>query len=191
MARGSKISVLGLYSYDKTLFDEMVIPESVDRSVLINNLLMECAEFECLYPDSDFMKSAIGQWSLKEVETWKILNEMLSQANPLDDINVTETEHHDYMKKETGSDKTEGESTSQVNGWNDGMVDRNKTTDSNTRTPNLNNSDVGDRVKTIKGLSSKYLKQDLIRKEIELRTDFDIDDIIIDEFKNRFCLLIY
>lgn len=191
MARGSRISILGLYSYDNTIFDNMIIPDSVDRSVLINNLLMECSEFECIYPDSDFMKSAIGQWSEKEIETWNILDDMLSQTAPLTDINVTETEHHDYLKKETGSDKTEGESVSQVNGWNDGMVDRNKTNDSNTRTPNLNNSDVGDRVKTIKGLSSKYLVQDMIRKEIELRNDFSIDDIIIDAFKNRFCLLIY
>lgn len=191
MARGSIISVLGLYIYDKTLFDEMVIPESVDRSVLINNILMECAELECLYPDAEFMKSAIGQWSLKEIESWNIIDDVLSQKNPLHDINVTETEHHNYLKKETGSDKTEGESVSQVNGWNDGLVDRNKTNDTNTRTPNLNNSDVGDRTKTITGLSSKYLKQDLIRKEIELRTDFSIDDVIIDAFKNRFCLLIY
>lgn len=191
MARGSRISVLGLYTYDNTLFDEMVIPDSVDRSVLINNILMECAELECLYPDPDFMKSAIGQWSLKEIDTWNIIDDVLSQKNPLDDISVTETEHHDYMKQETGTDQTKGESISQVNGWNDGMVDRNKTNDSNIRTPNLNNSDVGDRVKTIKGLSSKYLKQDLVRKEIELRTDFSMDDVIIDAFKNRFCLLIY
>ena len=72
MARGSRISLLGLYTWDNTIFENFMIPSSVDKDVLVNNLLMECAELEVLYADSDFMKNAIEQWSKKELNKWKI-----------------------------------------------------------------------------------------------------------------------
>lgn len=199
MARGSTISILGLYSYDDSIFDGFVIPESVDKDVLIKNILMECAEFEILYPDADFMKNAIEQWSMKEIEKWNKMNEILMVSNPLNDIDITETTIHDITKHESGNESnvigSKSQSINQVNGWNDGLSDRNKINDeensTSTRTPDLTNTDIGERVKTIKGLSGKYLKQDVILKEMEIRNLFNIDDIIIDEFKQRFCLLIY
>ena len=76
MARGSRISLLGLYTWDNTIFDNFMIPSSVDRDVLINNLLMECSELEVLYTDSDFMKNAIEQWSKKEIDNWNRIEEL-------------------------------------------------------------------------------------------------------------------
>lgn len=191
MARGSRLSLLGLYTYDSTLFDNFNLPSTINKSMFINNLLMECAEFEILYPDSTFMKSAIEQWSLNELDKWNKISELLQSDTPLQDINIEEITHHDFTKNETGVDKTVGNSLNKVNGWNDGLVDRNEIQDSNTRTPNLTNTDVGDTIKNIKGLSSKYLKQDIMLKELELRKLYALDDIIIDDFKTRFCLLIY
>lgn len=215
MARGSRISILGLYTWDDTLFEKFVIPSSIDKNVLVQNLLMECAEFEILYPNPKFMKDAIEQWSMKELDKWNKMNEILSSSNPLNDVNLTEITTHDFEKHETGTDTkketgtdtnvfhSESESTNQVNGWNDGLSDRNKVSDeedstntrtpnlTNTRTPNLTNTDSGEKIKKISGLSGKYLKQDVILKEMKIRNLFNIDDIIIDDFKNRFCLLIY
>lgn len=192
MARGSRISLLGLYTWDNTIFENFMIPSSIDKNVLVNNLLMECAELEVLYADSDFMKNAIEQWSKKEIDNWNRIEELFKyNESPLNDIDITETTTHDYVKNESGSDKTISQSINQVNGWNDGLVDRNKIDDSNERTPNLTNTDKGTQTKTIKGLSSKYLKQDVMIKELQFRKLYDIYDVIIDEFKSRFCLLIY
>jgi len=192
MGRGARLSLLGLYSFDNSIFDNFVIPNGMNKDMLLQNLLMECSELEILYPDSDFMKNAIGQWSLKELDKWIRMFELLSSnTNPLNDIDIVETTNHDFTKNETGTDMTTSESLNKVNGWNDGLVDRNKVNDTTTRNPNLTNTDSGEKVKTIKGLSSKYLKQDVIFKELELRNLYNIDDIIIDDFKTRFCLLIY
>ena len=191
MARGSRISILGLYKYDNSIFDNFHIPSSIDKDVLINNLLMECAEFEVLYPDAEFMKNAIEQWSLKEIENWNRMNDVLGSMSPLEDINIVETTNHDYIRNESGSDKTMSDSINKINAWNDGLSDRNQIHDSSERTPNLTNTDKGLKTKTISGFSSKYLKQDVIIKELELRNLYQMDDIIIDDFKNRFCLLIY
>lgn len=192
MARGSRISLLGLYTWDKTIFDNFKLPASVNKNVLINNLLMECAEFEILYPDSNFIKNAIEQWSNKEIDNWNYIEELFKyDKSPFSDINITETTTHDTVKKESGIDKTVSQSTNQVSGWNDGLVNRNKIDDRNERTPDLTNTDKGTSTKTIKGSSDKYLKQDVLIKELNLRQIYDLYDLIIDGFKNRFCLLIY
>ena len=80
MSNKSWLSILGLYNWDNTIFDNMVLPEDFtadDKTTLINNLLMETAELEVLYTDPDFMKNAIEAWSAKEVYTWTRLYEAM------------------------------------------------------------------------------------------------------------------
>ena len=64
------LDLLGIYKYHPTLFDELVIPEALDKEVLTDNLLMESAEMEILYPEADFLQSAIGSWSKKMIGVW-------------------------------------------------------------------------------------------------------------------------
>lgn len=66
----ARLDLLGMFKYHPTLFDSFVIPEGLDKEVLTDNLLMESAELEVLYPDADFMESAIGRWSQKMLHVW-------------------------------------------------------------------------------------------------------------------------
>ena len=56
MARGQILSIIGLYNYDESLFNDMSIPDTIDRDTLVNNILMECGEFELLYPSWDIYR---------------------------------------------------------------------------------------------------------------------------------------
>ena len=69
----STLDLLGLYNYHPSLFDEFDIPEQLDKTVLTENLLMESAEMEVIYPDADFMQMAIGSWSRKMLHVWEEL----------------------------------------------------------------------------------------------------------------------
>ena len=40
------MSILGLYQWDNTIFDAMVLPDQIDKTTLINNILDESAEQE-------------------------------------------------------------------------------------------------------------------------------------------------
>ena len=64
------IDLIGMYTYDKTLLDLLVIPQALDKEVLKDNLLMEAAELELLYTDPNFLKMAIGAWSRKQLPVW-------------------------------------------------------------------------------------------------------------------------
>lgn len=65
------LTLIGLYKVDETLFDQMILPDMIDRDTFINSLLMKTGEFELLYPDLDFMKDYIGVWSKKWYQTFQ------------------------------------------------------------------------------------------------------------------------
>ena len=65
------LSLLGLYQYDNTIFNELVLPEGMDKQLYINNLLMETAELEVLFSNPATMRSVIGIWSSAHLDSWK------------------------------------------------------------------------------------------------------------------------
>ena len=74
MSRGVRLSVLGLYKSDSGLFSEMVYPSGFsadEKQTTVGNILAECAELECLFPDPDTMKTMIGLWSKLNISAWE------------------------------------------------------------------------------------------------------------------------
>ena len=56
----------------------------IDKTTLVDNLLLETAELNILYTDPDFMKIAIKSWSAKELPVWQALYETLFfKYNPI------------------------------------------------------------------------------------------------------------
>lgn len=104
------MSLLGLYKADNTILNSMELPDgfdSGDQEIIINNLLMECAELEVLYTDPVFMKWAVQMWSRKEVPTWqRIYNASLLEYDPIENYNRYEesTETIDGTRKHSGND---------------------------------------------------------------------------------------
>lgn len=73
MGRVANMSPLGLYQWDNTLFDLLVIPSELDKNTLVDNLLAETAELEVLYPNPVVMRALIGVWSNKNLDVWERL----------------------------------------------------------------------------------------------------------------------
>lgn len=104
------LSLLGLYTHDDTLFDNLVLPNGIDRENLIDNLLAETAELEILYPNYSFMKAMIGVWSKKELPIWeKQYATTQLDYNPIENYDRQES----WTTSENGNrmNTTEGEST--------------------------------------------------------------------------------
>lgn len=66
----AKMTLIGMYNYDNTLFANLTMPEGINKNDVINSLLLQGGEFEVLYPRPDFMKYAIGAWSVKWEHTF-------------------------------------------------------------------------------------------------------------------------
>lgn len=110
MGRGSNLSVIGLYNYSENLFNGLSLPSGMtdeDKSVLIDNILFECADLEVLYPSWTFMYRAISSWSKKQLPTWsRIYNLSQMEYDPLENYNRTETvtETREGAQEHSGND---------------------------------------------------------------------------------------
>ena len=92
------MDLMSLYNFDNTIFDNFHLPEDLEdqKDVIVDNLLMETAERELIYPDAEFMKSAIDRWSLKQSPIWEELYETTQyEYNPIWNVDGKVVEDRD------------------------------------------------------------------------------------------------
>lgn len=204
----STISIYGLYLFDNTLFDEFQIPERLDRENLIDNLVMELAELEVLYPDSKMMKSAIGLWSKKEKPVWeKLIDTTEYEYNPISNYDRTENQKEKTTRDLNTKTKTEEDmnrkGTDKVDSFTAGFNSENpaysgteeSTLGSGAKTQGEANTDETGTIEREFELRNfgnigVTTTQEMIQQEREI-VQFNVSNVIIQEFKQRFCLMIY
>lgn len=111
MGRTANLSVLGLYNWDDSIFDNLVIPDALDADIVTDNILAECAELEVLYPNPTVFKALIGVWSRKENPVWeKLYATTQYEYNPIENYNryLEETVETDRSSSSGGSDTVTG-----------------------------------------------------------------------------------
>ena len=181
----ANLSILGLYSWDSSIFDDMVLPSSLDKKTLIDNILMDYAELEVLYSDSDFMKSAITAWSKARLHTWDRMSEVLYEKyDPF--INIKRDETRTIIQERDLQGSGMGENS--VSAWNEtDYTNRNKTDTENYETGTITTTEHFH----VEGDSAITDAQDVARKEIDMRAEYDMYNIIKNEFKRRFLIMVY
>lgn len=104
------MDLIAAYNYDNTILDLLVLPEALDRSILIDNLLMETAEREIIYSNLGFLKQAIGSWSHKNLSVWEELYKTQHyEYNPIwnKDGTITELETRNLAGTNYHTDNTD------------------------------------------------------------------------------------
>ena len=242
----SRLDLLGIYNFDNTVLDLLEVPEDedgnelIDKDTLKDNLLMDTAEMEILYPDASFLKLAIGAWSKKQVPIWSELYASTQyEYNPIWNVDGTVVEERDlagtdYRTDDHTTERTHDDSMERthddtmerthddtlttdndVYGYNsataapeskvtadhDGTITDTHTgtitdahtgtiTDTDTGTINHDTTDTGSITTTRTGNIGVTSTQSLIKEQRDV-VQFNIMDYIINDFKNRFCLLVY
>lgn len=88
-----KLTMLGMYEYDPTLFEDLTFPEGIEKDLAVNEILMRCGEFAILYPNLEFLKYQIAKWGQKHYRTFEKWVYALSQEyEPLFNYDRTEQE---------------------------------------------------------------------------------------------------
>lgn len=110
MSNGATLSIMGLYNFDDTVLDLMAFPEGFTEAQKQNikeNILIECAEFEFLYPAPEVAKNIIGIWSRKELPYWtRVFKASQAKYDPIENYrrNETETISDGKTEEHSGSD---------------------------------------------------------------------------------------
>ena len=109
--------MIGLYNWDPSIFDTMELPAGLDRDTVISAILLDSMDFEVLYPDPEYMKYALANYSKRRIDVWnKLYSTTKLEYNPIwnKDGTVTETEkinsngNKNLKGHENGSKSTRG-----------------------------------------------------------------------------------
>lgn len=202
------LSIKGMYDFDNTVLDNLIVPEGIDLNDVKDNILLNCAELEVIYPELETMKSAIGIWARSEQTIWKkLLDTMTVEYNPIwnvdANITINDTENQEDTRVITDNstdDITTGNTdTASVKGFNsDQWAEHDKTVSAgdsneeyeNTHNDGYNSEKTGEHTERRTGNIGVTATQDLIKKEREI-AEFNLINYITESFKRRFCLLIY
>ena len=213
---GPTLSVVGLYMFDNTIFDDLLVPNNIDKENVVNNILMEAAELETIYPNTDTFKWAIGVWSKKLLPKWtRIDNVLQMEYNPLENYDRQESwtdgrESNSLTNTSNTTDATgsqqgtsNGESTLTVAGFNsEDLTNREKTSTSASNSSNTatHNQGTGQSTGNIvsesqhtghdHGNIGTTTSQQMLEAEVDVAT-INMIQIIVDDFKKQFCLCVY
>lgn len=186
----AKLSFLGLYKADNSIFDNLYLPKEINAEALKMRLLNDTAELEVLYTDPEYIKWQLGIYSQLRLHAWETMAKVLMKEDydPFTNVN----RHEERVETETRDLKgTAGNiSTGQISAYNtDNFKNQNKVINDgeSTDTGTIKRAMVYD----LQGDSALSDTQDLIEKEVELRQRYDLYQIIINDIKYNFCLLVY
>lgn len=183
------MSILGLYNFDTSIFENFKVPANVDKTLAIQTLIFDNAELEIMYPEPDTMKFLIGIWCNKELPIWeRIYRATKENYNPIENYNRTET----WSDTDVGSNSasSNGTETNKVVGYNeDQFTNRDQTTTnaSGSGSSRLESKHTGN----VKGNIGVTTSQQMLEQELELVPKLDIYGYISNSFKKRFCLMVY
>lgn len=200
------MSILGLYQWDNTLFDLMSLPEGLEKENLIATILSECADLEILFPNPEVMKGLIAVWSKTQLYEWtKLYKTLLLEYNPIDNYDRTETRTLNSSaagsSTDGGTDTTTGNSSNvnQVKAFDtpantftdrekDSVNSSNSVEYGHTNSNSYNKNDT----ETVRahGNIGVTTTQQMIDQERKT-ANFNIYNVIANEFKQRYCLLVY
>lgn len=214
--RSDTLSILGLYNYDNTVFDLLTIPEGLDKTTLIKSICAELADMELLYPNPEVMKDLIDVWSAGCQYEWnKLLESMNFEYNPIDNYDRTETRTLTSQGSGSGTDggsdslsttkqhTGQEQDTGKVTAFNSGnLADKNQSTGTSSATDTETASTQYGKTKqeTFSKSDSETIRahgnigvtttMQMIREQRDI-VKFNLYDIITEEFKLRFCVLVY
>lgn len=114
MSTMQRLTLIGMYNYDSSLFDNVTLPDGYDKETFIESLLLEHGEKCVLYTDVDFMKYSLGAVSRKWQHELKRIYEALSaEYNPIWNYDRNE-EYKDITERHSGGDVTTSQPESGV-----------------------------------------------------------------------------
>lgn len=204
----ASLSILGLYEWSESVFDNLELPDGLDRDVVISEIVTECSDFCLLYTDYDFMRMLIGVWSKKEKRVWEdLLRSETFEYNPIENYDryeeITRAVEGESTASGTSSTTSSGNGSNAVTGAqtsfnSNDFGDTGKTTStsttSGTDSGTSSNESTSNGTETVNahlhGNIGVTTAQQMIAGYREI-SDFCTVDFIVQSFKDRFCIQVY
>lgn len=212
----SKITLIGMYNYDNSLFDDLTFPAGIDRDLAINRILEKSEEFELVYADFNYLKDRIGIWGKLWERTFSKWYEALNiKYDPLhnydrfeeyEDTKASSSKNSSSSKSES-STKTGSESssstTNKISAYDDADFSNKEyeegeaeTSQTGTGEANSSSSSNGSADEKIKHSAHLYgnigvtTSVQMLREQLDV-VEWNLYEHISDIFIDEFCILVY
>lgn len=101
-----RITLYGMIQYDKTLFDGVVLPDGLNRDILINEIISRSGDLFPYYQSPPMLKINISYWFLRRRYDFEQMYKALTATyNPIENYDRHETSSRNYTN--SGRDVTE------------------------------------------------------------------------------------
>lgn len=188
----AKLTLIGMYNYDDTLFELLELPDYYDKQTLINTILLAGGEFSVLYSSIPSMKNFIGLWSSKNQRYFERLAKLMQvDYEPLENYNRREDWH------DTGSGSSESEyannstEVGQVSAYNSSAFEnRDKSTGNDSGNSSGSSEYENHREGYARGNIGVMSSQDMFIQEMSV-VSVSPYDLIAGDFINEFCIKLY
>lgn len=151
MSTFAKITLIGMYNFDNTLFDGLTLPEGYKKDDFIDSLILEHGEKCVLYSDNNYLKACISAWGRKwYLELSRIYEALTAEYNPIYNYDRFE----EYTDKGSSTDKPDYESvnTQKSAGTVENQISADNSSSYQPESKSI--SDMGSISQTVKGTRS-------------------------------------
>lgn len=108
------MTVLGMYNVIPDLFDDLTFPAGINKETAVDEILLRSGEFEVLYSNPAFLKTAITHWGKKHYRTFEEWVRALAiNFDPL--YNYDRFEEYTDAKVSNGSVQSNGKTSATAN----------------------------------------------------------------------------
>lgn len=192
-----RMTLYGMYKYDPTLFDGVILPDGMDKTIMVNQIIRQSGDLFPYYQVPPEVKTAITEWFTRRKDNFaKLWQGFTAEYNPIENYDrhedSTETPDITHTLNNSGEDASTNEAD--VQGYNAGdYVPNSRTISSGTSSTNGTDKETGTRTYTsrIHGNIGVTTSAQMLEGELELRRNFDIYALIAAEFETDNLIQVY
>lgn len=184
--------------WDGDLFNDITLPSGIDKTTVVNQIMLDNGLLEVLYPEHELLKGLIKAHFLARQLDYQRLWDAVSQTyNPLYNLDRKNT----LTEKTERFENTTGNTTSNTNQSNEQKVSAfdsstyqpseqmsGKTSDTTDATTDSQGQDVHTLESHEEGSIGVITPQDMLRREFDIRKDWNIYKFISMDFRDQFMI---
>lgn len=179
-----------MHLWDEDLFDDITLPSGMDKTTVVNQIMLDNGLLEVVYPEHDLLKGLIKAHFLARQLDYQRLWDAVSQTyNPLYNLDRknTLTEKTERTDNATGTTATTNEN--KVSAFDSSTY---QPSEELTGSTNSNTETQGQDVHTLEsheeGSIGVITPQDMLRREFDIRRDWNIYKFISMDFRDNFMI---
>lgn len=192
-----RMTLYGMYKYDPTLFDGVILPDGMDKTIMVNQIIRQSGDLFPYYQVPPEVKTAITEWFTRRKDNFaKLWQGFTAEYNPIENYDRHEdsTETPDITHTLTNSGKDSSTNEADVQGYNaTDYTPNSRTISSGTSSTNGTDKESGTRTFTshIHGNIGVTTSAQMLEGELALRRSLDIYSLIAEEFETDNLIQVY